>query len=151
MKADTVVVLGSIALRDFEVPEKIPFGGRQIAHKHTLIGGARVVDTMGPDPHELKWKGRFRGADAVSRAQSIERLMNSGRQVTLSWGALVYQVIVHDFEADYERFYELPYHISCMITDVATDGEAAASLGDAIASDMSSLNAYVASIPQGPS
>jgi len=42
------------------------FGGAQMMAIHKLIGGQRVIDTLGPDDENISWTGRFVGAGTVS-------------------------------------------------------------------------------------
>jgi len=149
MQADTTVVLGQVAFRDFEVPEKINFGTKHIINRHTLIGGQRVLDKMGPSPEDIRWQGRFRGNDALQRAKAVEALAISGEEVTLSWGALTYQVVVEHFDPDYERRYEIPYKICVIVSEVQQDASAS-SLGAAISSDMAILSGHAGNIPTAP-
>jgi hypothetical protein len=55
------VTIGGISLSEWEIPERINFGGKQQVTVHKLIGGNRVIDAMGPDPDDVRWSGRFRG------------------------------------------------------------------------------------------
>lgn len=150
MQADTQVVLGQVAFRDFEVPEHIPFGTRHIINRHTLIGGQRVLDKMGPSPDDLRWSGRFRGNDALMRAKAIEAMVISGEEVTLTWGALTFQVIVEDFDPDYHRRYEIPYKIRCVVSEVQSQGQSGASLGATLSADMGILSGHAGNIPDAP-
>ncbi len=135
--ADTKLILGSITFREFEIPEKIRFGMRHRIEVHKLVGGNRVIDAMGPDPEPVRWHGRFRGADATSRARDVEALARSGRRVSLAWGGFSYSVVVDDFSADYERFYEIPYQISCTVDTGGNGGSSGvASLTDVISADL---------------
>lgn len=119
---DTRLILGNVAFQDFEIPSKINFGGKQNIHIHKLVGGYRVVDALGPDPDDIKWSGRFRGAEALSRARALDRLRASGAQVGLMWGGLSYRVILSHFKADYERFYEIPYECTCTVVSDSVGG-----------------------------
>lgn len=116
------LVLGGITFEDFEIPEKINFGGRQHAAIHKLIGGNRVVDAMGPDPDDPSWSGRFRGPNAMDRAQALDAMRAAGAQVTLSYMSTFLVVLITDFKAEPERFYEIPYRITCtVISDPIND------------------------------
>lgn len=84
--ADTRLVLGGVTFRGFEVPERIVLpGGAHTIHTHSLIGGARVLDMMGPDPVDISWHGRFRGNDALSRFHAVDNIRISGREVSLTY------------------------------------------------------------------
>ena len=109
--ADTLVKLGAFVFKSFEVPEVIPFGGEQALSVKKLPGGARSIDAMGWFPKALKWTGRFQGADALDRALFLQGLFQAGQSLTLTWGALRYQVVPHAFDPDYERFYQIPYSL----------------------------------------
>ncbi|MBX9934558.1 MAG: phage tail protein [Methylobacterium sp.] len=115
--ASSSVTLGGITLRGHEVPEKIPFGGKQKLAKHVLIGGRRVTDAMGGDDCDIRWEGRFRGADALSRARSLNEMRKRGARIPLTWGGLYYLVVIEDFEADYRQVFDLPYRIELYVLD----------------------------------
>lgn len=115
---DTVLKLGDISFASFEVPESIRGGGSQRLSVKELIGGKRVLDCMGRSDRPLEWSGVFTGQTAAARAQFIDSLRVGGLQQQVSWGQFSYLVVVRDFEFDYQRFYRIPYHISC---EVVTD------------------------------
>jgi prophage DNA circulation protein len=116
MTPDTVLQLGDFAFAAFEVPESIRFGGSQRMSVKELIGGKRVIDCMGRSDRPLEWSGVFTGPDAAARAQFMDSLRVGGRVQSVSWGQFKYQVVVRDFEADYQRFYRIPYHIVCEVS-----------------------------------
>lgn len=142
--ADTKLILGGIAFRDFEIPEKISYGVSQSLEIHKLVGKGRVVDAMGPEYQPIRWQGRFRGRDAVGRAKRCERLAASGAGVSLVWGGYHWRVVVESFEADYERFYEIPYSINCEVTDNGGAlGGLLSSLSSLISVDVSAIAGLV--------
>src|SRR5690242_17085448 len=86
--SDIVLVLGPVAFSDFEVPERIRFGGAQRLTVHKLPGGARVIDALGPDDTELGWSGIFAGPDATERALLLDQLRVRGAVLPLkSWNS----------------------------------------------------------------
>ncbi len=116
------LVLGGITFQDFEIPERINFGGRQHAVVHKLMGGNRVVDAMGPDPDDVRWSGRFRGPNAMERAQALDAMRAAGAQVSLSYMSTYLTVLITEFRADPERVYEVPYKITCLVvSDLVND------------------------------
>jgi hypothetical protein len=125
-----VLQLGTIVFTGHEVPSSIPFGGEQRLVTHRLIGGQRVVDALGPDDADITWDGRFRGAQAVTRARALDALRRSGEAVELRWHALAYRVVVADFRAEFERFYEVPYKITCRVVEDLALGAERAGLTD---------------------
>lgn len=118
MTPDTILTLGDFTFASFEVPEEIHFGGSQRMSVKELIGGKRVIDCMGRSDRPLDWSGVFTGPDAAARAQFLDSLRVGGLQQDVSWGQFKYQVVVRDFDASYQRFYRVPYHIVC---EVVTD------------------------------
>lgn len=135
------LTLGGFTFRDFEIPDKLHFGGRQHLGIHELVGGDRVIDRMGPRPEPITWKGRLRGRNASSRARSLDNMRASGAEVVVSWGSFAYLVTVSEFKADYQQSYEIPYHIELtVITDPAAGAFGAlATLTQLVASDVASL------------
>lgn len=149
---------------DFEIPDAMPFGGSQALSSKRLIGGAKIVDAMGPDEHPIEWTGRFRGQDAVSRAQELVRKRKAGKTLSLTWGELAFSVKIAEFKPVYEQAFEVTYSISCeVIPDtaaagdigidqmLAADNETAQGLGDDIGDDvlsghLSTLGSAIASV-----
>ena len=113
-----LLTLGGVIFQGFEVPEKIRTGGDHALVTHKLPGGARQIDAMGPDDSDIPWSGRFRGANAESRARILEGYRKSGKQFLLQWSTYRYQVIVQSFLAEYQQPFEIPYSIICtVVTD----------------------------------
>jgi hypothetical protein len=120
MQPDTTVNLGQFQFALFEIPAKISWGGSQRIAVHELVGGQRVLDAMGRSDRALEWSGLFTGLNATERARFLDTLRAQGAAQKLTFGQLSYSVIVKEFEADYERFYQIPYRISCeVIADLA--------------------------------
>jgi hypothetical protein len=134
------VILGGFVFQDHEIPDKIAFGGQQSHKIHDTIGNGRVVDAMGPKPGDKAWSGRFRGAGAIARAQALEAMAVAGGAVSLTWFGLSFTVLIVDFQADTEKFFEVPYSIKCVtVDDPAQDGGGfAASLDSLVGGDLSS-------------
>ena len=116
MAAD-VLALGSIIFTNFSTPERMPFGGEHCMNVHKLIGGQRVVDTMGPDDRDIRWSGVFWGDNALNTAQELDALRVQGSPLGLSWGGGAYTVVIKSFVPDVRR---LPmcvdYSIECVIS-----------------------------------
>lgn len=139
------LTLGDVLFRDFEIPSKMTgaIGGKQTLAKHKLIGGARVTDAMGTDPDDPAWEGRFRGADAESRAQQLDAIKDAGQELLLTFGSFQYTVVIEEFVADYMQAYEIPYRIRCYITQVTT-ADVSPGLDDLVTADTSVLSGQVA-------
>ena len=142
----SVLSLGGIAFNDFELPEEVHFGGRQRHHEHKIIGSNRIIDTMGWDPHPVKWKGRFRGSEAESRARLLIAMASAGVEYPVFFSGQFYIVIIADFKADFKVFYEIPYEIECtVVTDPIGDGVAGvvSTLAAVIGGDLTAIGGLV--------
>jgi hypothetical protein len=120
------IILGGIVFNGFEIPEKVNFGGEHKLAVHEILGGGRVVDAMGARADDIKWRGIFQGGDAVSRARAVDILRISGSQVLAAYGSIARSVVVRKFEAEFERFYQVPYEICLCV--VSGDGAGAPSI-----------------------
>jgi hypothetical protein len=120
--SNVVVTLGGVPFRDFEVPEKITFGGAQRVAVNRLIGGGRVVNALGGDDGEIHFGGVFSGDDAAARAQLLDTARSLGTAIPLAWGAFFYMVVLAEFAAEYTKPWWIPFAVRCV---VATDPVAA--------------------------
>lgn len=134
---NTILLLGPIVFQDFEVPEKVNFGGAQRLAIHQLPGGARVIDTLGRDDADISFSGTFSGEDATLRARALDELRALGTMLPLTWDVFTYSVVIREFRAQYERPGWIPFHITCtVLRDEAAAiveaplGLASAALGD---------------------
>ena len=139
-----VLVLGPVAFEAFEVPARIGFGGQQRIVVHTLPGGARVIDTMGPDDAPIAWSGAFSGRDAAVRARLLDTLRSEGAVWTLAWEAFSFSVVVAEFHAQYERSNWIPYRISCTVLadDAAVLAQAVVSAAGLALQDLATAAGY---------
>ncbi len=111
------IQLGSIDLLDFEIPQSLRFGGRQRLAIHTLVGGRRIIERLGPDDDDIQFQGIFSGATAESRAKAFDDLRLSGEIVWLTWESFRRQVIVRSLTADYHNRWWIPFQIRCTVVD----------------------------------
>ena len=149
MGADTRVTLGSFAFSRLEVPEEIPFGGSQRLVTHQLVGGGRVIDAMGRDDMSLAWTGLFFGSEALERARYLDSLRVAGKPLALLWSELNYTVLIEDFKCSFQRFYKLPYSISCVVLQdnaAPVASNPASSFDDAINGDFNLANGFAGQI-----
>lgn len=132
------LTLGGVVFADFEIPERINFGGGQMLSVHKLPGGTRVIDAMGPDDEDIRWSGRFRGPSAEQRGFLLDFMRRSGQQVLLTWSLHRYQVVIREFKADFQQPYEIPYSIACTVVLDETQAIAQAAIGfiEAMAADV---------------
>lgn len=120
MNADTILSLGDVFFSRYEVPEKITIGGTQALVVHELIGGTRIVDAMGRKDMPLEWHGLFLGDNALDRARLLNNMRINGKMLELNFFEFKYNVVIEKFEADFERFYRIPFSISCVVVEDRT-------------------------------
>lgn len=153
MQPDTILTLGDFEFSRLEIPEKIPFGGEQHLVVHELVGGIRVIDAMGRQDAPLEWSGLFMGQNALERARYLDGLRIAGKSLVLTWDEFLYEVVIASFKADFERFYQVPYRISCtVLQDLSSPVTTIADPGidDLIGDDMNTANGLGDLIGDGP-
>lgn len=136
---DFSIALGGVTFKDDEIPSTISFGGTQKGGVHQLPGGVRVIDTMSADDTDIPFEGMFFGADAFVRARKIDVFRKSGQQLAFKYYKLNYLVVVWEFKADFERYYQIPYRITLkIVSDLSAPAQlpAANSVFDLLNSDM---------------
>ena len=152
MKADTYLTLADLQFSRYEIPSHLSFGGEQALAIHELVGGNRIVDSMGRQDKPLEWSGVFFGDNATDRANYLNWLRIDGSQHTLTWGAYRYQVIIKSVTLDFERFYQIPYSISCVVVYDGTNmpsSSPATPIDSAIGQDLNTANTLTGSIGDG--
>lgn len=153
MNADTYLQLADLTFSRFEVPEHIGFGGDQALAVHELVGGKRIVDAMGRQDKSLEWSGMFIGDNASDRARYLNALRIAGKPTNVSWAEFAYSVVIKSVSLDYQRKYEIPYSITCVVIEDMTlpvFSAPSASIDSAISDDMTTANALGLQINDGP-
>ena len=118
--------LGDFTFTNMGIPNKIPLGGEQRLVIHELVGGTRIVDAMGKSFDPIKWTGLLMGTDALANAKFLDQVRKQGKALPLFWSSLNYTVIIQQFLFDYEREYQIPYIITCVVIADAADQQTAA-------------------------
>jgi hypothetical protein len=109
------LTLGAVTFANFEIPEKINFGGTQALSVKQLVGGQRIIDAMGRVDDDISWSGLFFGATATQRAQFLDQMRCLGAAIPLTFANFSFQVIIKDFKCSFERTYQMPYSITCTV------------------------------------
>lgn len=145
-----MIILGSFVFQSLEIPEKVGFGGSQTYAKHRLLGGQRVIQAMGPDDRDITWSGRFQSFDAWTRARTIDAMRLAGQPVPLLIDTEFRLVLISEFLPEYERAYQVPYSITCVVVDSfdSLDG-IAISLDSVVGTDIGVVSELVASFAVG--
>lgn len=111
------LVLGDFMFDEaaLEVPESMgDLGGTQSVSTHDFPGGIRTQKSFGYFPSDMiRWRGHFHGSDAVTRKESVKRLLVAGTELQLTYGskawlgritkfiATVKNVWLYDYELDF--------------------------------------------------
>lgn len=138
--SETVLLLGPIAFRDFEVASGISFGGVQRMAEHDLPGGGRVIDALGDSQGRITVSGALSGPDATERARALAALRGAGSVLPMTWNVFFYSVLVQSFQAEFRSAWWIPFRLTCAVLR----DEATAAAGDAL-SLVGSLGADLAS------
>lgn len=147
--SDLVLKLGSFQFQRQEIPESIPFGGIQRLAVHDLVGGTRVVDSMGAFNAPIEWHGWLLGQNALARARALDQMRADGVAIVLQWSELSFAVVVRDFRADFQRFYQIPYRITCEVVEdltLSTAGAPKSGVDSLISGDIASASSLVSGI-----
>lgn len=148
----TKLALGQFAFEDFAIPESIAFGGEQKLSVKRLVGGARVVDSMGYDPASPSWSGVFFGPNAMNDATTLKAMMQGGKAYPLVWDELSYLVVISSFQPVFRKPWHIPYSITCEVVQDNSKQVAFkdVSVNDAIVSDAAAASSLTATINSAP-
>lgn len=110
------LVLGGIVFDDFSTPSHMGAGGKQAMVVHKLPGGARVIDTLGPDEDNIAWVGEFFGNDSNANVKALDAMRISGQILSLTFAGQFRSVIIDTFTYRWRRFPNwAEYAISCVV------------------------------------
>lgn len=140
---EAALLLGPILFENFELPERVRWGGRQKLAVHRLPGGTRTVDALGRDDADIVWSGVFTGTDAALRARALDLMRAEGGAWPLTWDLFFYTVVIARLDADFTRSNWIPYRITCTVVrdEAAALLEGVVSLASSVLSDLGSAQA----------
>lgn len=149
--ADTILKLGDFTFADYEIPATINFGGKQNTVIHRLPGGRRVIDVMGRDDDDIAWKGVLTGPEALTRVKQLDTMRIAGDVVPLIWAKFRYQVVISQLEANFERWYQIPYQITVIVLNDNSNGVTvdAIDLDSSLQGDLAKAKGLAAKINDG--
>ena len=149
--AEGALLLGPILFQDFELPERVRWGGKQQTAIHRLPGGVRVVDSLGRDDADIVWSGVFSGGDAAARARALDLMRAEGGPWPLTWDWFFYTIVIGRFEADYTRPNWIPYRITCTVVrdETAAAVEAVVSLASSVLGDLTAAQGFGCAVAFG--
>lgn len=146
---DTQIQLGDFVFQDLEIPEKINFGGSQQLVQHNLIGGGRVIDALGKNDIDITWSGLMTGPSALLRAQTLNKMRADGKQIQLKWFNLYFDVVIQNFEAQTEKYYQVTYTINLRVVKDGANPNSPQNLigfNEAIRNDFNTANTIAQSV-----
>lgn len=109
------VSIGGVVLSEWEVPERIQWGGSQALSEQVAPGGVVATAALGIRYRPIEWSGICQGPSATARSRLLYAMMAAGQAVSLSWFTHSFKVIVERFEASDEKRGWIPYRISCRV------------------------------------
>lgn len=112
------LTLGDFVFQDQEIPENLSLGFAQMLAVHTLIGGKRVIQTLGIDYDPVTWTGVIRSTasqKADQRSRLLLRMMSEGAVVRLSYETLAFDVVVNKYQANIISSIKVEYSITIEI------------------------------------
>lgn len=136
------VKLGTFGFADFEVPENVTYASKRntVLHKHP--GGIRTLDDLGADPDPIVFAGILFGANGLARKRKLQKIIDAGKIVKLTWRQEQYQVYVETITWGYKNG-QITYAINAIIMNPGSSGQKKTlmgaltqSLGDAIGVDI---------------
>ena len=97
------VTLGPLTLQGVEVPSALNVGGEQSLAIRKLLGGAHVIQSMGPDPAPITLAGMFTGPGALARAQQLAGLRDAGMPLRLAFAGVSLMVVIRPASYTYQQ------------------------------------------------
>ncbi|GGY07082.1 LysM peptidoglycan-binding domain-containing protein [Paludibacterium paludis] len=112
--------LGDIEFTGLELPEQIGIHLQQRLVSHDLVGGARIVDTLGAFYEPVEWSGTLDGPGAVARDEALRALAADAGTHMLNWDVYSFRVVVAGYTSKYLNHAHIDYTIRCMVLEVPT-------------------------------
>lgn len=137
MAIDTLI-LGPFEFTDFAVPTNMPYGGKQQTVVHKMPGGARTIDTMGPDDTDYSWSGILWGNNASSSMALLNALRRAGDELGFSWGAESRTCVIGDCTFEVEKWTCIHYKITIIFSDTGDSIGLIPALGTVVLADLAS-------------
>lgn len=127
------IILGPVVFGqgddNFSTPERIGSGGRQAMAVHKLLGGRRVIDTLGPDDADICWHGQFFGNGALATCLELDALRAQGSPLPLSFAGQGFVVVIAEFHYDIRQMpVWVEYTITCTISQNGAQGSLASAV-----------------------
>jgi len=133
-----VLQLGGFQFSGFSIPDLMPLGGRQNMTIHKLPGGSRVIDTLGPDEHDISWRGQFFQDNAINICVQLDAMRRQGSLIPLIVAGQSTQVVISEFTYSIRRMpMWIEYSITCVVNQKppSTQSSGSNATDNAVSSD----------------
>lgn len=124
--------LENMVFAGLEVPAKINRGGSQVLAVQRLVGGHKVIDSMGRDDAAITWTGTFLGGSAQARSTYLDSLRIAGKAVPLTWGPNSYTVVLKSVALSDSDPFVIDYTVEC---EVQSDNVTPVTPGNLVSAD----------------
>lgn len=109
---DTIFRVGDVDLSGFDAPEVIgDLGGKQLIAFHRFPGGVISAQMFGRYPEDIKFSQVLRGANALSKIDQLDDLVDAG-PVVLQYGGWNFLGIVEHVQVEPYNDAEIKYTVT---------------------------------------
>ena len=113
----TPLTIGIVQFNSIECPDDLPIGAvEQKVAVIELLGGGRVVQSLGVQPKPVSWKGRLWGVNVQPRVEQLRAYSVLGTPQSIIWSGELWSGIVREFIPTYHQVYRADYDITLEIT-----------------------------------
>jgi hypothetical protein len=115
------LTFGDVAFNSEECPAHLPLPVVAKTVVSELVGGGRVVQSMGPQPQQVTFSGTFWNVNVATRVALLRSYCVSGIAQSLTWGVEAYTGILSKFEPTYQNVNRCDYSLTIEIIN-STNG-----------------------------
>jgi hypothetical protein len=144
-----ILTLAGFQFDGYSTPDRMRAGGKQQMVIHKLPGGARTIDTLGPDEDNISWSGEFFGNSSLTNALLLDGMRASGQVLPLTFAGQFRSVVIETFTFEIRRYpVWVAYTISCAVYQNPSNGATTgvtSSMDTLVSGDMSDAASAAAS------
>lgn len=113
----TPLTIGSVIFNNIEHPEDLAFPLEQKVATNELLGGNRVVQTLGVQPQDVSWRGKLFDQHAKVRVDALNDMLTKGDPVTLAYLHYAMLVVVSKFTPTWHNEWFAEYDITVTVVN----------------------------------
>lgn len=91
------IAIGGVTLQAEEGPDVLAVGAEQRTKVVELVGGGRVILTLGTQPDNIEFTGAIWGPNVVTRVAALRQLRDAGVETSLTWKSESYRGVLTKF------------------------------------------------------